>query len=137
MAIDTTPDSLLKYLNENDLTLLVIQGEKVVFRSKDRGLKTLALVVKEKPELLKDAIVVDKAVGVAAAILFLTVRPKQVIGWLMSLGAQERLAREEVTPYARELVEMIMDEKRDVLDALEGRAMAGMSADEVVAAVIE
>ena len=137
MAIDMTPEKLLLYLKENDLTLLVIKDEKVVFRSKDEGLRTLALVVKEKPELLKDAVVVDKVVGAAAAILFVSTRPKQVIGAVMSLGGQERLAREEIAPYARELIEMLMDEKREMLDPMEAKAMGDMKAEEIVAAVLQ
>jgi len=136
MPIDVSAEALLKEMRENELSLLVVKGEQVVFRSRLPGLKTLALVVKEKPELLTGSIVVDKVVGVAAAILLVSVKPKQVIGAVMSLGAQERLAREEAAPHARELVEMILDESREALDPMEAKAMGGMAAESVLESVL-
>ena len=136
MPIDVSAEALLQRMRDDGLTLLVARDEKVIFRSKLPGLATLALVVKEKPELLSGSIVVDKVVGVAAAILLISVKPKQVIGAVMSLGAQERLAREEAAPHARELVEMILDETGEVLDPWEAKAMGGIDASQILAEVL-
>ena len=136
MPIDVSAEALLQEMRKNELTLLVVNGEQVVFRSKLPGLKTLALVVKENPELLTGSIVVDKVVGVAAAILLVSVKPKQVIGAVMSLGAQERLAREEAAPHACELIEMILDESREALDPMEAKAMGGIDVKGVLESVL-
>ena len=138
MPIETTPESMLKFLDDQGLTLVVVQNERVMLRSKEKELKTRALAVREKPELFKGGIVVDKVVGVAAALLLSEAQPKQVVASVMSLGARERLAKVEAAPYARELVEMILDEKKEGLCPLDAKAMGGANAgqisDEVLAA---
>ena len=136
MPIETTPESLLKFLDDEKLTLFIVRDGRIMLRSKDKGLRTLALAVREKPELLRGAIVVDKVVGVAAALLLSEAGPKQVVAWVMSLGAQERLAKAEAAPHARELVEMILDEKKESLPPLEAKAMGGANAGQIADEVI-
>ncbi|MFH0962717.1 MAG: DUF1893 domain-containing protein [Planctomycetota bacterium] len=136
MAFETTPEALLKFLDENKLTLFIVRDGRVVLRSKEEGLETLALVARDRGEFLKDSIVVDKVVGAAAAALMSTPRPKQVIAATMSLGGRDRLMKLQISPYARELVETLMDDKREALCPMEALAMTGKGAGGIIEAVL-
>ena len=58
---------LIEILHNEELTLVVRSGDGTIHRYTHRGVKDLLTLVTESPEILKDALVADKAVGKAAA----------------------------------------------------------------------
>ncbi len=58
---------LINILHDEGLTLVVKSADGTLHRYTQRGVKDLLTLVTESPELLRDALIADKAVGKAAA----------------------------------------------------------------------
>ena len=58
---------LINILHDEGLTLVVKSEDGMIHRFTQRGVKDLLTLVTEQPDLLKGALVADKAVGKAAA----------------------------------------------------------------------
>lgn len=58
---------LIEILHSENLTLVVKSGDGTIHRFIQRGVKDLLTLVSEHPEVLKGALIADKAVGKAAA----------------------------------------------------------------------
>ena len=58
---------LINILRDEGLTLVVNSADGTLHRYTQRGVKDLLTLVTESPELLRDALIADKAVGKAAA----------------------------------------------------------------------
>lgn len=58
---------LINILHDEGLTLVVKSADGTLHRYTQRGVKNLLTLVTESPEVLRDALIADKAVGKAAA----------------------------------------------------------------------
>ena len=69
---------LINILHDEGLTLVVQSEDGEIHRFTQRGVKDLLTLVTEQPELLKGAMIADKAVGKAAAACMVMGGVKQV-----------------------------------------------------------
>lgn len=63
---------LIEILHSENLTLVVKSGDGTIHRFTQRGVKDLLTLVSEHPDVLKGALIADKAVGKAAAACMVT-----------------------------------------------------------------
>lgn len=75
---------LIDILHNEGLTLVIKSNDGEIRRFSERGVKDLLTLVKERPEVLKDALIADKAVGKAAAACMVVGAIKQVHADVMS-----------------------------------------------------
>ena len=78
---------LIDILHDEGLTLVVQSEDGEIHRFTQRGVKDLLTLVTEQPELLKGALIADKAVGKAAAACMVRGGVKQVHADVMSKPA--------------------------------------------------
>ncbi len=90
----------------HEKTLVVFQNGEVVFTGENRGVQDLLHLYQTKPELLKDAVIIDKVIGKAVAVLAVLGQASFAYGLTMSESAitffeNKDLAfdYEEKTPY--------------------------------------
>lgn len=75
---------LTDILHDEGLTLVVKCGNGEIHRFTQRGVKDLLTLVQERPEVLRGALVADKAVGKAAAACMIVGGVKRVHADVMS-----------------------------------------------------
>jgi hypothetical protein len=102
-----------KFHKEN-FTLMVIQGDGLVFSSRKDGLQPLIEVIEADRDCLLNALVIDKIVGRAAALLMCYGKSRQVFGDLMSERALEVLNAFGIQHDYEKLVPYILN--RDTTD---------------------
>lgn len=100
---------LIDILHNEELTLAVRSADGELHRFTQRGVKDLLALVTERPKMLHDAIIADKAVGKAAAACMAVGRVKQVHADVMSEPALELLEKHNVTASYSKLVDHIIN----------------------------
>ena len=100
---------LIDILHNEELTLVVRSADGELHRFTQRGVKDLLALVTERPEVLRDAIIADKAVGKAAAACMAVGGVKQVHADVMSEPALELLEKHNVTASYSKLVDHIIN----------------------------
>lgn len=100
---------LIDILHNEDLTLVVRSADGELHRFTQRGVKDLLALVTERPKILRDAIIADKAVGKAAAACIAVGGVKQVHADVMSEPALELLEKHSVTASYGKLVDHIIN----------------------------
>ena len=73
-----------KYLKEENLTLVVVKNEELIFKSKDKGIKPMYILATEMKETAKGASIADKVIGKGAALLCEYIGIKEIYSELMS-----------------------------------------------------
>ncbi len=102
-----TVEEKLAYLEENGLSLFIERDGEVVFESREPMLKPLFRLAARQPELLNGAVLVDKIVGRAAAMLAVLGGVAQVVTPMAGEAAAEVLHQAGIALYARRIVPAI------------------------------
>ena len=106
-------NELINILHAEGLTLVVRSKNGEIHRFTQRGVKDLLTLVSERPEVLKDALVADKAVGKAAAACMAVGSVKHVHADVMSEPALALLQSHEVRTNYGTLVDHIINRTGD------------------------
>ena len=106
-------NELIDILHNEGLTLVVRSKNGEIHRFTQRGVKDLLTLVTEQPEVLKDALVADKAVGKAAASCMIVGGVKQVHADVMSEPALKLLQVHNVKAEYTTLVHHIINRTGD------------------------
>lgn len=109
----------LKKLKGSSYTLLVIKNEEVLYKSKEDGIKAVIELYQNRPELLKDATVIDKVVGRAVAMIYDLASIKECYGILVSEGALDILDEAEIFCKAEKTVKSIKNRDKTDLCPME------------------
>ena len=104
---------LIQILHDEDLTLVVKSGSGEIHRFTQRGVKDLLSLVTERPDVLKGALVADKAVGKAAAACMVRGGVRQVHADVMSEPALALLQAHNVIAEYGTLVDHIINRAGD------------------------
>ena len=104
---------LIDILHDEGLTLVVKSSDGVIHRYTQRGVKDLLTLVTEMPEILKDALIADKAVGKAAAACMVMGGAKQVHADVMSEPALALLQAHGIEADYSTLVDHIINRAGD------------------------
>lgn len=100
---------LIDILHDEGLTLVVKSAKGTLHRFTQRGVKDLLMLVTERPDILKGAIIADKAVGKAAAACMVVGGVRQVHADVMSEPALALLQNHGVTAGFGQLVDHIIN----------------------------
>ena len=104
-------EALLNILNAENRSLLVLNNDSLSYYS-GRGVQDLLQLIREEPERLNGAIVADKMIGKAAAVLMVAGGVKEVHTNLICTPAKEVFSKAGVPVYATEEVEQILNRDR-------------------------
>ena len=100
---------LIEILHSEGLTLVVKSSDGTIHRFTQRGVKDLLTLVNENPEVLKGALIADKAVGKAAAACMVLGDVRHVHADVMSEPALALLQQHGVEAEFGTLVDHIIN----------------------------
>ncbi len=104
---------MLEKLGNN--SLVVIKDGNIIFKSDEDRLKPIIKCINECKEEMKDSIVIDKKVGLAAAKLFVLVKVKEIYTLIASKLAFDYLVGRDIKFETEKLINQILnDSKSDI-----------------------
>lgn len=101
----------VEIFHKTKLSLMVIQSNHVVYSSRKEGMHPLLDAVKSEKAYMKDALILDKVVGRAAALLLCYGKSKYVFADLMSKKAVEILEMYGVNYSCDQLTPIILNKE--------------------------
>lgn len=101
----------------------VIRDGKIISTAKGQGIAPLLTFYENEPEILKDAFVVDKVIGKAAAMILVLGGAKQVYGELMSETAVEYLTQHGCRALFGKKIDVVANRSGDGICPLENSVM--------------
>lgn len=113
---------ILDRLRDQNLTLLVERGGRLVFASDRRGMRTLYYAVVEHLDLFEGADVADRVVGLASAYVLLHARAARVFATVMSHDARRALRESGIPHEAQTFVKQVVDAPHDAAVPMEAIA---------------
>lgn len=105
-------------LKSTNSTIVVVGGENI-YTSKERGVKPLLFLLKEKKEFLKGASVADKVIGKAAALLMVLGEIKEVHTLIISEPAIKVFEKHNIPCFYDKKVTRIVNRTGDGLCPME------------------
>ena len=105
-------------LNENH-TIVIYKNDASVHTSNDRGVAPLMKLLKEDNTQLKDAMIADKVIGKAAALLMVYAKVKEVYTPTISTPALQVFKNNNIEIHYDKEVERIVNRKGDGLCPME------------------
>ncbi len=115
----------IQQIEENQVGLIVLQKERIVFSAATPGIRAALLLHDQHPELLQNAVVIDRVIGRAAAMIFSHGGASAIYGSVMSQAAQVELLQKGVETRANHLVDAIINRRGDGLCPME-KAILGI-----------
>lgn len=103
--------ALLNILNANNQSLVVLNNDSMSYYN-GRGVSDLLMLVTEEPERLQGAIVADKMIGKAAAVLMTAGGVSEVYTNLICTPAKEVFRKAEIPVFYTEEVPQILNRDR-------------------------
>jgi len=94
-------------LEEEEWNLVIVKGGQVLFSSRERGVAPFFQAVQSMGESLHNAMVADRIVGSAVAMLCLQARITSVYAGIASQGALDILEEQGVTISSKSIVPYI------------------------------
>ncbi|MFA6393434.1 MAG: DUF1893 domain-containing protein [Patescibacteria group bacterium] len=101
----------LDYFSRTGWSFIFLKKDKIVYRSKGRGLQPLLFCLKNKREDLKGATVYDKVVGRAAALLLVHGKVKKIMTPSITGDALARLKEKNIQVDFGFLAKIILNAK--------------------------
>ncbi len=106
-------------LEEGQVTCVVMQRGEIVHKAAGPGVRPLLQLYDTAPELLRDAVVVDKIIGKAAAMILVLGGAQRAYGDTMSAAACDCLRAHGIEATYRRWVDVIANRARDGICPLE------------------
>ena len=116
-------DRAKEMIAAEEATFVVIRNNQIIYHDKGNGVRPIMKVLDSNPEILKDAIIVDKIIGKAAAMMLSMGKSVRVHGNLMSQAAAEYLERKGIEHSYERCINVISNRTGDGICPLE-RAVA-------------
>ena len=124
-----TLEQLKTYLEKEDVVCAVYNG-KDLLTSDLKGIRPWIHWLRECPERLEDAIVVDKVVGKAAAMLMVVAKIKALYTPIISEQAVQYLKHESIALEYDDIVEFISNANRNGMCVMEATVIDTVDAHE-------
>lgn len=114
-SVFDTPEvaKAISLIEENALALAVLRDERTVYTSKSPGIRAALALHDRNPEWLSGAVIVDRIIGRAAAMIFLDGGAAAVYGSVMNRQAMAELTSKGVRVRAGTLVDTIINRRGD------------------------
>ncbi len=113
----------IKELLSKNLSLIVKKDSRIIFQSSGEMLHDLLRCIKTHKEEMKNALVVDKVVGLAAARLLVFAQVKEVHAFIASGPALSYLQKRGIPIYAKKIVRNILNKDKTDMCPMERRAL--------------
>ena len=128
--------SLQEKLNNEDLTL-VAQIQDTIYTSKLKGIAPLINPMKENQLFFKDAIVVDRVIGKAAAMLLALSQVQYIYAYVLSRKAREILDAYKIDYDYEKLADYIVNREHNGMCPMEKTVYDMTDLNEALAALIQ
>lgn len=109
----------LDYFSEKNWSFVLIKNGKILYKSKADRLRPLILCIKKHKKEMRGAVVFDKIVGRAAALLLAYAKVKEVWTPTISQDAMKYLKKSKIKIEFKKEVKNIMNQKGDDLCPME------------------
>lgn len=106
--------------------LAVLQGDRIVYQAQNPGIRDALWLHDEYPDLLRSAVIVDRIIGRAAAVLFAHGGTAAVYGYVMDRAADLELRSKGVQTRANTLTECIINRSGNDICPME-KAILGVT----------
>ena len=100
-------------------SFVVIKEGRIVYQDKGNGVKPILKLLENDREILENAVVVDKIIGKAAALLLTLGKVRKVYGMTMSCAGKEYLESVGIACDSEKCIDVITNRKRDGICPLE------------------
>ena len=117
-------EAAIAAVDQAEAGLIVLQGEKLVFSAATPGIRAALSLHDEQPQLLRGALIADRIIGTAAAMIFSHGGAAAIYGSVMSREAKARLDALGIPNRAGQLAEQIINRTGDGICPME-QAIAG------------
>ena len=107
-----------KLINDN-LTLCIVKNEKIIYKTKKRGIYPVYKLAIDKNLNLKDSYVADKVVGKAAAMFYVFLNVENIYSDVLSKKAFEILKNNNINIVYNKKVDFIMNREKNGLCPVE------------------
>ena len=99
-------------LTEAGLTLVVVKDQKIIFKSRSRGVNSFLAAIDRLGHRLEDASVADKVVGKAVALLCIYSHIRSIYGEILSRAAKAFLEENSVYTESGVIVDDILNAEK-------------------------
>ena len=100
-------------IKQNKASLVILKNGKIIDKAYGRGVSPLLVLYDEKPNMLRDAVLVDKVIGKAVAFIAINAGIKSVYGQVMSVEAEKVLKMHNISSTYSSLVPKILNRNKD------------------------
>lgn len=104
---DRAVEQARNIIRRQQISCVVIQNDKIAYQADGRGVKPLLYLYENEPEKLENAVVVDKIIGKAAAMILVLGGAKYVYGEVMSAAGLAYLQSKNISTGYGRCVDMI------------------------------
>lgn len=112
-SMETLIREQMEQILHHGQSIALIKANKVIFTDRSRGVMPLLKLLDSQPELLKDALVVDKIVGKAAAMLLTLGGVKEIHTYMLSKNGRAFLESRGIPVTAQCDIDMIQNRQKD------------------------
>lgn len=116
ISLDSVPsayDIAVEKVRSGEADCLLLKDNHIISTSKGKGIKPLLNLLENETEVIKDATLVDKVIGRAAAFIAIKAGVRTVYGELMSEGALKLLNDKHIPATYGKLVPGILNNKQN------------------------
>lgn len=109
----------LDYFLLKNYSFALIKNNKLIYKSKSQGLKPLVFCLKKYRKQMRDAIIYDKIIGLAAAKLLVHGKVAEVWTPIISCNAKKYLRSKKIKLIYKKEVKNIMNKEKSDLCGME------------------
>ncbi len=120
----------MEMIENREAGLIVLQEEQQVFTAQTPGIRAALWLHDECPAILRGAVIVDRIIGRAAAMIFADGGVRAVYGSVMSKTAQQELEAKGIATQAGSLVEAVINRQGTGICPME-QAVLGIETPEL------
>lgn len=113
-----------RMVKDGKASCVIIQGDKIIRTASGQGIAPLISIYESEPEILKDAFVVDKIIGKAAAMMIVLGSAKKAYGEMMSAAACEYLTAHQCEIDYGERIDVVTNRTGDGMCPLENSVLS-------------
>jgi len=121
-----------RLIQTKEATCVVIQGGVIVRTAEGPGISPLLRLFDEEPDVLRDAVVADKIIGKAAAMILVLAGARMVYGEVMSAAGLDYLHKHQVQAVYGRCVDVIHNRARNGICPIESSVLTSEDAVEGV-----
>lgn len=112
-SMETLIREQMEQILHHGQSIALIKNNNVIYTDRSRGVMPLLKLLADQPELLQDAVVVDKIIGKAAAMLLTLGGVKEIHTYMLSRSGREFLEKHGIPVTAQCEIDMIQNRQKN------------------------